>query len=169
MRLSGLLFAFISMIAANGQDVSELARRNGFKEIRLGGLVDSIKGANFKKDFRELKEFDVKLYDVSNPAYERIGDVEVNQVELKVYKGFIYEIIITIPKDPRIMKGLEKSYGKATYSLRTASYYWRVPDKISLVYKGNTKGVKLTYRSYPMIKLMYSDKKKKIEEIAEDF
>ncbi|HEV8512840.1 MAG TPA: hypothetical protein VGQ59_06170, partial [Cyclobacteriaceae bacterium] len=118
----------------------------------------------------EMKEFEAKQYEVKNPAYEKIGDAEVKSVELKVYKGLIYEIIVTTPKDPRIMRGLEKSYGKATYNLRTETYNWHVPKQISLIYKGeNKKEVTLTYRSYPMIKLMYTDKQKKIEEIAEDF
>ncbi len=121
------------------------------------------------KDFKELKEFEAKLYEVRNPAYEKIGEADVKDVELKTYKGLIYEIIVTTPKDPRIMRGLEKSYGKATYNVRTETYAWRVPDQISLVYKGHHKDVVLIYKSHPVIKMMYADKKKKIEEIADDF
>lgn len=167
-----IAFSFIALFIcthAAAQDAAELARRNGFKDIKLGGAVDSIKGATFEKDIVELKEFEAKLYEVKNPAYAKIGDAEVKEVEVKAYKGLIYEIIVTTPKDPRIMKGLEKSYGKATYNIRTETYNWHVPKQISLVYKGHAKEVTLTYRSYPMVKLMYSDKKKKIEEIAEDF
>ncbi|MBI1769321.1 MAG: hypothetical protein HY015_02510 [Bacteroidetes bacterium] len=166
-------FVFLFLVAATysvqGQDVNELARRNGFKDIKLGSSVDSVKGARFQKDFTELKEFEAKLYAVKNPSYEKIGDADVKSVELKVYKGLIYEIIVTTPKDPRIMRGLEKSYGKATYNLRTETYSWRAPDQISLVYKGHHKEVKLIYKSHPVIKIMYADKKKKIEEIADDF
>ena len=170
MKLIFIALAFISYFSIQAQDVAELVRRNGFKDIKLGNPVDSIKGATFEKDFIEMKEFEAKQYEVKNPAYEKIGEAEVNSVELKVYKGLIYEIIVTTPKDPRIMKGLEKSYGKATYNLRTETYNWHVPKQISLIYKGeNKKEVTLTYRSYPMIKLMYDDKKKKIDEIAEDF
>lgn len=170
MKLIFTVLAFISFLPAKSQDVAELVRRNGFKDIKLGNPVDSVKGAIFEKDFIEMKEFEAKQYEVRNPAYEKIGDAEVKSVELKVYKGLIYEIIVTTPKDPRIMRGLEKSYGKATYNLRTETYNWHVPKQISLIYKGvNKKEVTLTYRSYPMIKLMYTDKQKKIEEIAEDF
>jgi hypothetical protein len=169
MKLICFVFVLIPVLDLRSQDSAELVRRNGFKDIKLGSVVDSVKGALFKKDITELKEFDAKLYQVKSPAYEKIGEAEVESVEVKVYKGLIYEIMVTLPKDPRIMKGLEKSYGKAIYSLRTQSYYWRVPEKISLVYKGSKKDVTLTYRSYPMIQLMYKDKKKKIEKIAEDF
>ena len=164
-----LAFIIVPLFAL-GQDASELLRRNGFKDIKLGSPVDSVKGALFKKDFTELKEFEAKLFEVRNPAYEKIGEAEVKEVELKAYKGLIYEIIVTTPKDPRIMRALEKSYGKAAYNIRTEAYVWHVPKQISLIYKGqNKKEVTLTYRSYPVIKLMFADKKKKIEEIAEDF
>ena len=162
-------YLWIAAFASKAQDVNELARRNGFKDIRLGSLVDSVKGVQFQKDFIELKEFEAKLYEVKNPAYEKIGEADVKSVELKTYKGLIYEIIVTTPKDPRIMRGLEKSYGKAAYNVRTETYAWRVPDQISLVYKGHHKEVKLIYKSHPVIKTMYADKKKKIEEIADDF
>jgi hypothetical protein len=164
-----LSFALLLSVPLHAQDSGELVRRNGFKDIKLGSLVDSIKGAIFEKDLVELKEFDTKLYEVKNPAYEKIGEADVKSVELKTHKGIIYEIIVTTPKDPRIMKGLEKSFGKATYNIRTETYNWHVPKQISLVYKGRNKDVTLTYRSYPVVKQMYSDKKKKIDEIAEDF
>jgi len=170
MKLILIVLASISFFSAISQDVTELVRRNGFKDIKLGNPVDSVRGAIFEKDFIEMKEFEAKQYEVKNPVYEKIGDADVKGVVLKVYKGLIYEIIVTTPKDPRIMKGLEKSYGKATYNLRTETYNWHVPKQISLIYKGeNKREVTLTYRSYPMIKLMYDDKKKKIDEIAEDF
>jgi len=169
MIMRFLILFFLITFNANAQDTNELARRNGFKDIKLGSPVDSVKGAQFQKDFTELKEFEAKLYEVKNPAYEKIGEADVKGVELKTYKGLIYEIIVTTPKDPRIMRGLEKSYGKATYNVRTETYAWRVPDQISLVYKGHHKDVVLIYKSHPVIKMMYADKKKKIDEIADDF
>lgn len=170
MKSFCFLLALLAAGSLKGQDISELTRRNGFKDIKLGSLVDSVNGATFEKDIIELKEFEAKQYEVNNPAYEKIGEAEVNNIALKTYKGLIYEIIVTTPKDPRIMRGLEKSYGKATYNIRTETYNWHAPKQISLIYKGkNKKEVTLTYRSYPVIKLMYADKKKKIEEIADDF
>ncbi len=154
---------------AQNQNVDELIKRNGYKDIRLGNPVDSIKGSEFKKDFIEFKEFSAKLYEVKNEEYMKVGEAEVDKIELKVYNGLIYEIIVTAHKDPRIMRALEKLYGKPIYSLRSESYYWRAADQLSLVYKGHHKEIKLLYKSYPMIKMMYADKKKKLEEIAEDF
>ena len=170
MKLISLVLILFSVAAVNGQDISELTRRNGFKDIKLGSPVDSIKGAIFEKDIIEFKQFEAKQYEVKNPVYEKIGEAEVKGVELKVYKGLIYEIIVTTPRDPRIMRGLEKSYGKATYNIRSETYNWQVPGQISLTFSGHRKReLTLIYRSHPMIKLMYADKNKKIDEIAEDF
>lgn len=148
---------------------SELAKRNGFKDIKLGMHVDSIKGALFKKDIVAHKEFPAKLYEVEHPEYSKVGSVPVKKIELKTYKGLIYEILVHTNKDPQIMRGLEKSYGKATYSIRMETYYWTAKDTLSLIFKGHNKHLALTYRSVPVIKMMYGDKGKKVEEIAEDF
>lgn len=161
----------ICLIASRtfAQDVNELARRNGFKDIKLGSLVDSVKGAGFEKDIMEMKEFEAKVYEVKNPEYEKIGEADVKSLQLKTYKSLIYEIIVTTAKDPRIMRALEKSFGKATYNMRTETYAWRVPGQLSLVYKGHHKEIMLIYKSHPVIKLMYADKKKKVDDIADDF
>jgi len=166
MRVFVLLLLISS--TAYTQDVTELERRNGFKEIKLGMLIDSVKGAEFKKDLIERKEFAVKQYETKHADYITIGDVPVKLISIKAYKGIIYEIDVTTGHDPKVMRGLEKSYGKATYSLRTESYYWKA-ETLSLVYKGHRKEVKLTYRSAPVIRMMYVDKGKQIEEVADDF
>ncbi|HCZ37747.1 MAG TPA: hypothetical protein DHV26_17645 [Cytophagales bacterium] len=167
MRILTVLLLIVSSVTY-AQDVSELERRNGFKEIKLGMLIDSVKGAEFKKDLIERKEFATKSYETKHTDYMTIGDVPVKQISLKAYKGFIYEIEVTTGHDPKVMRGLEKSYGKATYSLRTESYYWKA-ETLNLVYKGHRKEVKLTYRSAPVIRMMYVDKGKQIEEVADDF
>jgi hypothetical protein len=163
-----IVFLF-SLISLSSIAQSELARRNGFKDIKLGDLVDSVKGAVFKKDFIELKEFPAKLYEVEHADYQKIGSVEVKHIELKTYKGLIYEIKVSTAKDPQVMKALEKSYGKAIYSVRSEHFYWSAPDTLSLVYKGHSKKIELFYRSVPVRKIMYADKGKKVEEVAEDF
>ena len=160
-----LLFLVPSLLS--GQ--SELAKRNGFKDIKLGSSVDSVKGTVLIKEFIENKEFPAALYEVQHKDYQRIGTVEVKRIELKAYKGLIYEINVSTAKDPQVMKALEKSYGKAIYSVRDERFYWRATDTLSLVYKGHAKKIELSYRSVPVRKIMYADKGKKIEEIADDF
>jgi len=165
-----LITILLFPIAINllAQDATELERRNGFKEIKLGSSIDSVKAAIFKKDIIERKEFEAKVYETEHPDYVMIGDVPVKEISLKVYNGLIYEIDVITGKDPKVMRGLEKSYGKATYSIRTESYYWKAKS-LSLVYKGHHKEIKLTYRSGPVINMMYEDKGKKIDDVADDF
>lgn len=166
-----ILVAFISMlftVSLHAQDISELDRRNGFKEIQLGIHIDSIKGAEYKKDIIERKEFPASIYETEHPDYMKIGEVAVKKISIKTYKELIYEIDVTTGKYPNVMRGLEKLYGKPTYSIRTESYYWK-GESLSLAYKGHRKVLKLTYRSGPIISLMYEDKGKKVEAVADDF
>jgi hypothetical protein len=168
MRIFILLLTFIAPSSSLfGQ--SELAKRNGFKDIKLGSSIDSVKGAILIKEFIESKEFQAKLYEVEHSDYQRIGSVAVKHIELKTYHGFIYEITVSTAKDPQVMKALEKSYGKAIYSVRDERFYWRATDTLSLVYKGHPKKIELSYRSVPIRKKMFVDKGKKIEQIADDF
>jgi hypothetical protein len=162
------ILLFLMAINLLAQDATDLERRNGFKEIKLGSSIDSVKAAIFKKDIIERKEFEAKVYETEHPDYMMIGDVPVKEISLKVYNGLIYEIEVITGKDPKVMRGLEKSYGKATYSIRTESYYWKA-GSLSLVYKGHHKEINLTYRSGPVINMMYEDKGKKIDDVADDF
>lgn len=151
------------------QDLAELARRRGFKDIKLGTPIDSIRGAEYKKDVLEKNEFPAKLYAVENDAYKSIGEVKVKKLELKTYKDQIYEIIVITNKDTRLMKGMHKSFGKPLYILPTDTYNWKT-DSLSLTFKDHSKNeLRLTYRYYPLLKQMQIDKGKKIDDIAEDF
>lgn len=150
------------------QNTAELERRNGFKEIKLGSSIDSVKAAVFKKDIMEQKLFPAKIYETSHADYKTIGEVAVKKLELKTYKNLIYEINVFLPKDPRIMQGLEKSYGEATYSVRLHAYYWNA-ESLSLMFKGDGKQIQLTYKSLPMLRMMHEDKSKKVDQVANDF
>lgn len=163
------LFLFVLSFAARAQDNSELERRNGFKDLKLGTAIDSVMGAKFVKEMKEKGEFPVKLYEVKNPAYKNIGEVKVKEVEVKTYKDRVYEIVVITEKDTRLMKGMMKSFGEPKYILTTDSYNWQ-GSTLSLTFNDHAKNeIRLRYRSYPLLKQMQIDKGKKIEEIAQDF
>lgn len=169
MKLLSVFFLFSTCTVAFCQDLAELDRRKGFKDIKLGSRIDSIKGAEFKKDALEKNEFPVKLYSVDHETYESIGEVKVKKVEIKTYQNMVYEIMVITPKDTRLMKGLQKSFGKPIYILPTDTYNWKT-DSLSLTFKDNARNeLRLTYRYYPLLKKMQVDKGKKIDAIAEDF
>ena len=151
------------------QDLAELERRNGFKDLKLGTPIDSIKGASFKKETKEKNEFPVKLYQIDNPEYRNIGEVKVKKVEVKTYKDLVYEIVVIAYKDTRLMKGMQKSFGMPIYIVPTDTYTWKT-ENLSLTFQDHSKNeLRLAYRCYPILKMMRIDKGKKIDEIAADF
>ncbi len=168
-RVSLLLCLLFNSFFLFAQDTAELARRNGFKSIKLGQPIDSIKGTEFKKDIKEKNEFEAKLYEVENPEYKSIGEVKVKKIELKTYKNLIYQIDVITVKDTRLMKGMVKSFGEPKYILTTDSYNW-LTETLSLTFKDHSKNeIRLTYRCYPILKMMLVDKGKKVDDIAQDF
>lgn len=151
------------------QDISELGKRNGFKEIKLGMIIDSLKGCSLKKEFLEKDEFPAKLYSVDNPEYQKIGEVKVNKIEVKTYKDLIYEISVITDKDQRMMRALESIYGKSDYDIKKETYFWK-NDNIILKFRSHSKNhLELQYISMLIYKNMKEDKNQKVDDIAHDF
>lgn len=170
MTKNFLIYLLIfSTTLASGQDLSELERRNGFKDIKLGIAPDSIKGLKFKKDFKEKEEFEAKLYSIENDAYAKIGEVTVDKIEIKTYKNQIYQIHVVADKDTRLMKALESIYGKSEYDMKRETYFWKGSTMI-LKFKSQSKTkLQLIYTSYAVLDQMQQDKNKKVQDIADDF
>jgi hypothetical protein len=161
-------FLLIIVIYAKGQN-PELESRNGFKDIKLGMMIDSIRGIKFKKELKENNEFPVKVFSVDNPLYASIGEVTVNKVELKTYKDQVYQIHLVADKDTRLMKALESIYGKAEYDIKRETYFWKGQTLI-LKFRSHSKSqLEMTYTSYLIQKQMKDDKGKKVQAIADDF
>jgi len=167
------VFLFLALLCfyniASGQDLAELEKRNGFKDIKLGMVADSMKGAKLKKEFKEKDEFPAKLYTIDHPNYQKIGEVSINKIEIKSYKDLIYEISIMVDKDTRVMKALESLYGKAEYDLKRETYFWKT-ENLVLKFRSHSKHqIELLYVSFPVIKMMKTDKNQKVDDIANDF
>jgi hypothetical protein len=162
-----LLLLTGNLILLRGQNGDELNRRNGFKTIKLGGSIDSVKGAVLKKEFLERDEFPERLYETENAEYKTIGEVAVEKIQLITYKNLVYKIVVTTEKDPRLMRALEKSFGKAVYVVRTTRYSWKA-ESLSLTFLAHKNDIELTYRCYPVYKMMMEDKGKKVDIMAED-
>ena len=121
------------------QQQTELEKRNGFKDIKLGMLIDSLAGTKFVKDFKEKNEFDAKLYDVENSNYQKIGEVAISHIQVKTYKNLIYEIKVIVDKDTRVMKALESIYGKAEYDMKGETYVWKGGSSLLLTFKSKSR------------------------------
>jgi len=172
LRSAFLILSFIALTAqAQSQNpgIQELEKRNGFKDIKLGMVVDSIKGVKFKKDIKHNEIYPAKLYTVENPEYDQIGEVKVTSVEVKAYNNLVYDISVIAHKDPRLMKALESIYGKSDYDLKNQIYFWK-GENILLKFMGSGKNhLEMQYISFGVIKMMKVDKDKKVDDIANDF
>ncbi len=162
-------FFIIVSLKCVGQDTTELDKRNGFKDIKLGSSIDSINGIKLLKEFKEKDEFSAKLFAVNHPDYEKIGEVKVNKVELKTYTNLIYEIKVVAQKDARLMKALESLYGKADYDIKNDTYFWKSDNMILKFQSQGKNKLELLYISYNLLKAMKDDKSKKVDDIANDF
>lgn len=151
------------------QDVSELEKRYGFKDIKLEMPIDSVKGIKFKKDILEAKQYPAKLYEVDHPDYASIGEVKVKDIQLKTYKDKVYEIHLITEKDPRLMKALESIYGKADYDMRAETYFWKSPIITLKFISSGKHQLQLTYSATKVYSQMKEDKKQKVDDIADDF
>lgn len=169
MRKLVLPILLISIKWCFGQDTTELDKRNGFKDIKLGYPIDSVVGYKLQKEFKEKDEFPAKLYTVENTEYEKIGEVKVNKVELKTYNNLIYEIKVVANKDSRLMKALESIYGKADYDVKNDTYFWKTENLILKFQSEGKNRLVLLYISYGLHRAMKDDKNKKVEDIANDF
>ncbi len=166
-----LLFLLICKgFSVTGQDIAELEQRNGFKNLKLGMLIDSVKGEKkFKKEFKEQNQFVSKLYTFNHPEYVKIGEIPVSKIEFKTYKDLVYQIHVVTDKDPRLMKALESIYGAADYDLKKETYFWKGQTLILKFRSYSRNQLEMIYISYRVLSLMKEDKGKKVEDIAEDF
>lgn len=162
-----LILLYVQPLSAQRND--ELERRNGFKDLKLGMPVDSIAGVKFKKELKERGEFPASLFAVENPEYAKIGEVNVNSIELRAYKGSVYQINIVTDKDTRIMKALESIYGRPEYDLKGETYFWKSETLILKFRSFSKKELEMIYSSFLIFDKMKEDKEKKVQDIADDF
>ena len=165
-----LLLLMATVITVTGQDIAELERRRGFKDLKLGIPLDSVKGEKkFKKEVKEQGQFVSKVYSVNHPDYDKIGEIPVSKIEFKTYKDLVYQIHVIADKDPRLMKALESIYGPADYDLKKETYFWK-GQTLVLTFKSHTRNqLEMIYSSYLIFDMMKQDKEKKVEDIADDF
>lgn len=165
-----LLIIISATLPATGQDIAELERRSGFKDLKLGIHIDSVRGEKkLKKDFKEQGEFSARLYSVEDPGYDNIGEIPVEKIEVKTYKDLVYQIHVVTAKDPRLMKALQSIYGLADYDMKRETYFWKGENLILKFKSVSRNQLEMIYTSYPILAMMKEDKGKKVEDIADDF
>ena len=67
------------------------------------------------------------------------------------------------------MKALESLYGKADYDLKNETYFWKTDNLVLKFRSAGRHQLELLYSSNVVYKKMKEDKKKKVDDIANDF
>ena len=162
-----ILSFFITNVAA--QSVAELDKRNGFQDIKMASAVSEYEGLEYKKDVQDKVFPQAQLYVAKKGYYTSIGSLKIYDLEVKTYKGDIFEIRIITEKDPKLYKGLKQIYGEPEYSYRAGETQWNSKN-IRLSYIPHSKRkMEMVYFSHIVSARLKEEKKKKIEEIADDF
>ncbi len=160
----------VACLPAAAQDIAELERRNGFKDLKLGMPIDSVRGEKkLRSEFLEQNEFAAKLYSVDHPDYRSIGDAQVRKVEIKTYHDHVYQIHVITAKDPRLMKALESIYGPSSYDMKRETYFWKGDTLVLKFRKSGRNQLEMIFTSYLILQQMQRDKDKKVDDIADDF
>jgi len=164
-----ILFLLAISVAGKAQGAEELEKRNGFKDIKLMSAVSSYEGLVLKKETEHERYKTVGIYKAKKGFYETIGTLNIKELEVKTYKGGIFQIFVLVEKDPKLYRGLKKSFGPPEFSLRGQTYYWATP-KLKLSFRSHDKNsVELVYYSYLMEKELDEEKKQEIDDISSDF
>jgi hypothetical protein len=90
MRFYYLIFCFLGTVCvAQGQDLSKLEQKNGFKELKLGADFTRHRA---KFDTLEREADGYKIY--NSKSYEAIGHIPIELVTVLTYKNKIHEVRI---------------------------------------------------------------------------
>lgn len=171
MKRNTCITLSLLMIQINlfGQDLWELDRRNGFKDLKLGSNVEQYEGVVLVGPAEDESVPEGKRYTSKSGYYQDIGGIKITGLDVNVYRSQIYSISVKTVKDPNLLKALRKAFGKSAQILGNTSYEWKT-DKLILVYRSYSKQeIELFYNSFDMRKKMKQDKDKKVQEIADDF
>ena len=164
-----VLFSILIGFTVMGQEMSELDKKGGFQDIKLMGKVEDLPGLEFKKKLRDKRFPGAKLYTNVKGQYGEIGSLKVHNVQVKSYKGMIYEIVVEAEKSIGLYRGLVTAYGEPKYSHRAQKNYWQ-GENIKLWYsiKGNSK-ILLEYYSLEMENVRKEEQKDNLQKVIDDF
>ena len=136
------LLAFSIILFFNGvgfsQSVSELDKRNGFKDIKMTSQITDYEGLEFKKEIdSEIYPYAFQYSRVKG-AYENIGGIKIFDLLVNTYDSAVYEIVVVTEKNPNLYKALKKAFGQPEFDYRANKYYWKT-DNLRLSYDSHSK------------------------------
>jgi len=159
LLLAGVLIGF----ASYSQNLKKLDEKNGFRDMKLGMSIDSIKNLKKIEDSDNLKFYqrlDENLI---------IGDYQVESIVYGFYKGYLSFILIKT-KGYTNSRGIKdvivNLYGNGYQSNQYIEDYWWFANNVQLNYDENsiTNDATIMFKSKPISKQMELDKKEKDEK-----
>ena len=164
-----LILTLNSIIILNAQSSNELERRKGFKGIVLGSQVEEYSDLVYKKEYKDKNIPDSRIYSRKSNTYTDIGGIKILDLEVKVYRGTIYEIKVITKNDSKFAESLKKAFGSPNYSVRSGMYTWGSPSvSLSMISKGKSR-FELIYLWTGIKQLVQKDRQAEINQISEDF
>jgi hypothetical protein len=135
----------------------------------MGMPVDSIPGIKFKKDFSDKEVKGAALYEVDHADYREIGGVRIHKVEVRAYKGKVYDIRVITDRNSELMRGLESVLGPPQYDVRNEKYVWQ-GRLLTLTFRALSRNqLELHYISRLIRDWIEEEKKNRVKGIADDF
>ena len=162
-----LILLIVSSTLVYSQDVSELEKRFGFKDIKLESEISEYPQLELTNHKHTTEG--VEIYQATKDSYPSIGDIKVFDVNVMAYEGKIFEITVVTKKDANLYKGLEKAFGKPQNTVGYGAYTWKT-DKLSLVFRSHSKSkLELKYHSFAYEQWLKETKEERIKEVSSDF
>ena len=159
----------VGSFQSHAQDLAELERRNGFKDIKLGSSPSSYAGLRFEKNLITEKGDTLGVYSKVTSSYPSIGGIAIKEMEITSYRDQIFRIAVETEKDPRLYKALVKAFGKPEIAPRDGKYRWRTSE-LRLVFSSAGKArLQMEYYSYAVAKKIKLDKEEDIVDLSDDF
>lgn len=159
--LAGVLFGF----ASYSQNLKKLDEKNGFRDMKLGMSIDSV------KNLKEIENSgDSKYYEKLDENL-KVGDYQIQSICYGFYKGYLSFILIKT-KGYTNSRGIKdvivNLYGNGWQSNRYMEKYNWFGENVSLSYDENsiTNDAQIVFQSKPLSKQRELDKKEKDEKAA---
>jgi hypothetical protein len=174
MLIKNFTFVFSVLIICSqcsgvyAQDLEELEKRYGFKDLRLESSVGDYKKLESVKH-KKAKIEGISSFQAVKGSYLSIGKIKIHKVKVLAYDSMIYEISVITEKNPDLYKGLEKAFGKPQITVGYGAYTWKT-ENLSLTFRSHSKSkLELRYHAYAFEQWLKEEKQEKIQDVSSDF
>jgi len=165
-----IISLIIPYMESGAQSVADLEQKHGFQDIILDSDISDNSNLVFKKTINLKKSEDpLYVYTREKGSYVNIGEVQIKDLEVKVFLSKIIEIKIITPKETDIMKALKKLYGEPSFSIRANAWEWQSESVLLSVTSINKNKLEIKYASLKLNQYIKDKKEEGIQDLSTDF